>query len=98
MKHESRVPSEGDIRELSPSLADALLLARSVHALCSRHRSDLAFPLGREEEEEEEGAGAEAEAEAVDSQLWVNDKLSEVREENAVHKWRGNREWGDGWW
>lgn len=81
----TRVPSEGDIRGLSPSLADALLLARSVHGLCARRRSELKVPLDREEE-----AGAEAGGVgALDSRLWVNDKLSEVR--------GGERgRWGDG--
>lgn len=74
----TRVPSEEDISGLSPSLADALLLARSVHSLCARHRSDLAVPLGHEQEDEE------AVAAAVDKQLWVNDKISDVRAENEA--------------
>lgn len=74
-----RVPSEGDIKELSPSLADALLLARSVRNLCTRHRSELAVPLGRLGGDNERGYdnGDEAVTEA-DAQLWINDQLSDV--------------------
>lgn len=75
-----RVPSEGDIKELSPSLADALLLARSVRNLCTRHRSELAVPLGRLGSGNERGYDNEDEAAAeANAQLWINDQLSDVR-------------------
>lgn len=43
----ARIPCEGDIRGLSPSLAESLQLVRSVRGLCARHRSSLGVPLGQ---------------------------------------------------
>lgn len=73
-----RVPSEGDIKELSPSLADALLLARSVRNLCTRHRSKLAVPLGWLGRDYERGYDNKDEVTDADAQLWINDQLSDV--------------------
>lgn len=85
-----RVPSEGDIRDLSPSLTDALLMARSFHKLCARHRSELAVPFGQGAGGR--GVGSEDEA-AADSQLWVNDQISDVRREREMRRLCG-RGWG----
>lgn len=98
----ARVPCEGDIRDLSPSLVDSLLLARSVRKLCARHRPRLAVPLGQGAEGDLDGGisggngdgGVEADDDeeddddgvrrgrggSRDTQLWVNDQLSDVRE------------------
>lgn len=81
-----RVPCEGDIRDLSPSLVDSLLLARSLRELCSRHRSQLAVPLGQGADEHFDGSpgyrhGEEEDGGGVglrDTQLWVNNHLSDV--------------------
>lgn len=54
-------------------MTDALLLARSVRHLCTRHRSDLALSVSGGS-----GSGNEEEKAAI-ARLWVNDQLSHVR-------------------
>lgn len=77
----NRVPSEGDIRGLSPSLTDALLLGRLIRKLCARHRSDLAVTLGQgiSGVSGDDGGSKEEKIAAAETELWVNDKLSDVR-------------------
>lgn len=79
----NRIPCEEDIRDLSSTLVDSLLLARSVRELCVRHRSELRVPLGKGAEAHG-GIRAGAEDGVVrlstrDTQLWVNDQISDVR-------------------
>lgn len=77
------MPSEGDIRDLSPALADSLLLARSVRTLCIRHRSDLGVPLGQGIDAHGTIAGGAAGAGSGlgprSPQLWINEQLAHVR-------------------
>lgn len=71
-----RVPCEWDIRELSPSLSDSLVLARSIRELCFRHRSELGVPLGQGMDAY--AGGGRHEDVARMTRLWINDQLADV--------------------